>query len=72
MNFLLQLPVDFGEHFISKCFYSFPPWAINRVHPKNNWRLIALGIALGFGLLFYLLSFVAFVINIGTPQIKDR
>eukprot|EP01080_Neovahlkampfia_damariscottae_P003688 gene3688-6502_t len=72
MNVLLQLPPNLAEHFISKCYYSFPTWAINRVHPKNTWRLIALGIALGFGLLFYLLSFLAFVFNIRTPQIKDR
>eukprot|EP01080_Neovahlkampfia_damariscottae_P007671 gene7671-12137_t len=72
MNFLLQLTPNPAEHFISQCYYSFPSWAINRVHPKNTWRLIALGIALGFGLLFYLLSFLAFVFNIRTPQIKDR
>jgi hypothetical protein len=72
MNFLLQALLDPNEHFISKCFYGFPPWAINRVHPKNNWRLVLLGIGLGFGLLFYFVSFVAFIINIRTPQIKDR
>jgi hypothetical protein len=72
MNFLLQALLDPNEHFISKCNYGFPPWAINRVHPKNNWRLVLLGIGLGFGLLFYFVSFVAFIINIRTPQIKDR